>query len=77
MQSDKLIAAAENQHWISFEIPAQRGKILARDGFPLATNKQAFLLFASLPDLEEKPDDIAKKLSFLLEPDNPDRKSVV
>lgn len=69
--SEKLIAAAENQHWISFEIPTQRGKIMANDGFPLVANKQSFLVFASLPDLEETAANIAKKIAPILEPDDP------
>ncbi len=71
MVSEKLIAAAESQHWTSFEVPAQRGKILASDGFPLATNKESFLVFASLPDLEEKAEQVAQKLAPVLEPDDP------
>lgn len=71
MVSEKLIAAAESQHWISFEIPASRGKIMARDGFPLAANKESFLVFASLPDLKEKAENIAQKIAPILEPDDP------
>lgn len=69
--SEKLIAAAESQHWTSFEVPASRGKILASDGFPLATNKESFLIFASLPDLADKADQIAQKLAPVLEPADP------
>ncbi len=66
-----LAALAENQHWISFEIPAKRGEILASDGAPLASNKEAFLVFASLPEVKDKAETIADKLSPLLEPNNP------
>jgi len=66
-----LAALAENQHWISFEIPAKRGEILASDGAPLASNEEAFLVFASLPEIKDKVDSIADKLAPLLEPDNP------
>ena len=66
LASDQLSAAAESQHWISFEIPAKRGQILASDGFPLVTNEEAFLVFASIPDLKEKPEEIAFKLAPLL-----------
>ena len=66
-----LAALAENQHWISFEIPAKRGEILASDGAPLASNEEAFLVFASLPEIKDKVDLIADKLAPLLEPDNP------
>ncbi|MCX6724744.1 MAG: hypothetical protein NTV20_01420, partial [Candidatus Shapirobacteria bacterium] len=67
---DELTATAEGQHWISFEIPAQRGEILATDGSPLASNEEAFLVFASLPDIKENPDKLAEKLAPLLEPEN-------
>lgn len=62
----QLEAAAEGQHWISFEIPARRGKIYAADGFPLVANEDAFLVFASIPELKEKPGEIATKLASLL-----------
>ncbi|MGB9706665.1 MAG: peptidoglycan D,D-transpeptidase FtsI family protein [Microgenomates group bacterium] len=68
LNSEQLAAAAEKQHWVSFEIPAKRGEILASDGFPLVTNQEAFLVFASIPDLEEKPESIAAKLAPLLSP---------
>lgn len=66
-----LAALAENQHWISFEIPAKRGEILASDEAPLASNEEVFLVFASLPEIKDKVDSIADKLAPLLEPDNP------
>lgn len=66
---DELAALADSQHWISFEIPAQRGEILASDGAPLASNQDSFLVFASLPDIKEKPDKIAEKLAPLLSPE--------
>jgi len=66
LNSEQLAAAAEKQHWVSFEIPARRGEILAGDGFPLATNQEAFLVFASIPDLEEKPQNIAAKIAPFL-----------
>lgn len=70
IKTDELTTAAENQHWISFEIAAKRGQILASDNFPLANNQEAFLVFASLPDLKEKPATIASKIApFLVPPD--------
>jgi len=63
LNSEQLVAAAERQHWVSFEIPAKRGEILANDGFPLVTNEEVFLVFASIPDLEEKPEKIAAKIA--------------
>jgi cell division protein FtsI/penicillin-binding protein 2 len=67
---ESLTAMAEGQHWISFEIPAKRGEILASDGLPLAANKEAFLLFASLPEIKNEVDQIADKLSPLLDEEN-------
>jgi cell division protein FtsI/penicillin-binding protein 2 len=66
LKSEELAAAAERQHWVSFEIPAKRGDILAADGFPLATSEEAFLVFASIPDLKEKPEVVASKIAPLL-----------
>jgi len=67
---DELTAMAEGQHWISFEIPAQRGEILASDGSPLASNEEAFLVFASLPDIKDDYNELAAKLAPILEPEN-------
>lgn len=66
LAADKLVAAAQQQYWVSFEIPAQRGKILASDGFPLTTNKESFLAFASLPDLKQEPLKVAESLAPIL-----------
>jgi len=68
VNAEKFKLEAENQHWISFEIPAQRGEILASDGFPLATNEESFLAFASLPDIKEKPEKIAQLLVPIIYP---------
>lgn len=68
---DDLAAIAESQHWISFEIPAKRGEILAADGLPLASNQEAFLVFASLPDIKNNPEEVAEKLAPLLDPTDP------
>lgn len=67
---NELTAVAEGQHWISFEIPAQRGEILASDGSPLASDQEAFLVFASLPDINQDRNEVAEKLAPLLEPEN-------
>ena len=61
-----LTAMAESQHWVSFEIPAKRGEILAKDGSPLAANQEAFLLFASLSEIKDKTDKIIESLVPLL-----------
>jgi len=67
---DDLKAMAEGQHWISFEIPAQRGEILASDGSPLASDEEAFLVFASLPEIKQDKNEVAEKIAPLLEPEN-------
>lgn len=66
MVGEELAAAAEGQHQVSFEIPAKRGQVLASDGFPFATTEEAYLVFASLPDLQESPGEIASKLALIL-----------
>lgn len=63
---ESLAAAAEGQYQVSFEIPAKRGQILASDGFPLATTEEAYLIFASIPDLRESPEEIASQLAPIL-----------
>jgi len=70
LSSGDLAAIAENQHWISFEIPAKRGEILASDGSPLVSNEETYLLFASLPDIKENHNQLAAKLAPLLEPED-------
>lgn len=66
LHSEELAAAAEKQHWVTFEIPAKRGEILASDNFLLAGNEQAFLVFATPDDLKEKPEKIAAQLAPFL-----------
>jgi stage V sporulation protein D (sporulation-specific penicillin-binding protein) len=70
ISGEELAAAAEGQHQISFEIPAKRGEILAKDGFPLAASQEAYLVFASLPDLEKPAAEIASQLAPLLAQEN-------
>jgi cell division protein FtsI/penicillin-binding protein 2 len=66
ISADELAIAAEKQRLSFWEIPAARGEILASDGFPLASNQEGFLIFASLPELKEKSVSIAQKLASLL-----------
>ena len=65
ISGEELAAAAEGQHQISFEIPAKRGEILAKDGFPLAASQEAYLVFASIPDLQKPASEIASQLAPL------------
>lgn len=71
IRHEELTAEAEKQYWISFEIPAQRGKILSADKFPLVSNEEAYLMYASIPDLKEAPEEIATKIAPLLDKVNP------
>ncbi len=63
---------AQGQHAISQKLIPERGSIFVRDRysgdqlFPLATNREAFLVFA-IPKQIEKPDETAKALAPLLE----------
>lgn len=66
LNQEKLLVLAESQYTQILDLPASRGEILAQDSFPLATNQSAFLVFASIPDLRERPQDIAKKLAPIL-----------
>lgn len=50
----KYVSLAEAQHWATSEIFAKRGEILTRDGFPLAANQQAFLLYAEPKKIADK-----------------------
>lgn len=60
--------AASNNEGISHEItlPATRGEILASDNFPLATNQEAYILYARPKDLKENPQNISKNLAPFL-----------
>jgi cell division protein FtsI/penicillin-binding protein 2 len=66
VSSEELSAVAKYQHGDFLEIPAQRGKIFARDKFPLVTNQEAYLVFASLPKLNRSPKEIADDLAPLI-----------
>lgn len=65
-RAEDLQALAQNQHQTVKPIPAKRGSILASDGFPLVSSTEAWLVWASLPDLKESPGSIAAKLAPIL-----------
>ena len=71
LSGENLSAIAASQHWVSFEIPAKRGQILASDGHPLVANQEAYLLFASIPQIKDDIAEIANRLSITLEKDDP------
>lgn len=68
MVGEKLKVLAETQYLSVQEIPAQRGQILAFDGFPLAINKQAFLVFAEPRQLKLESAELALKMAPILAP---------
>ncbi len=63
----KYVALAEAQHWVTSEIFAKRGEILTRDGFPLAANQQAFLLYAEPKKIADKRKTIEAILPSITE----------
>ncbi len=63
---DSLLIQAESLHTSVNQIEAPRGKIFAADGLPLATSQETYLVYASLPDLQEEAWGIASKLTEIL-----------
>lgn len=66
IKGPQLAAAAERQRSVNSEIPADRGSILAADRYPLVTNRESYLLFASLTELEKPIDQVAADLTARL-----------
>lgn len=66
--NERLAAEAARQQFSSYEVPALRGNILASDGFPLASNRESFLLYADLTKLEGDPEDIVRKVVEIVYP---------
>lgn len=66
---DSLLIQAESLHTAVNQIEAPRGKIFAADGLPLATSQEAYLIYASLPDLKEEIGGIASRLTSILFPE--------
>lgn len=62
----QYLTIAEAQHWITFDIPARRGEILSSDGYPLATNETAYLLYAE-PQHIDQPEQMAAALLPLIQ----------
>lgn len=61
---------AEQQHFANITLPAQRGTIYSADGFALATNEEAYLVWASPAEIgaRKSAEEIAEKLAPLLLP---------
>lgn len=67
--ASQLQAIAESQYFHKEEILPERGRILASDGFPLATNKLVYSLFASSPQINLDANEIANRLSLIISSD--------
>ncbi|KKU50936.1 MAG: Peptidoglycan glycosyltransferase [candidate division WWE3 bacterium GW2011_GWC1_47_10] len=65
LQHEKYAAMAQSQYWSLQQIPAKRGQILTKDGFALASNSIAFLLFAQ-PKLINDSAQTANDLAAIL-----------
>lgn len=65
LKHDYYTALAEGQHWLQRKIPAVRGEIFSADGFPLATNEDAYLIYAIPPEIKEAK-EIAKLIVDVL-----------
>jgi cell division protein FtsI/penicillin-binding protein 2 len=68
IRAEDLLAQAESQHWQVFTAPAERGEILTADGFRLAGNQPAFLVYAQPPKTRER-EETAKRLAEALKID--------
>lgn len=66
LKGEDLAALAKRQHQALQEITPKRGQILASDGFPLATSKNSWLVWASPPSLSKTPGEIAEELASVL-----------
>lgn len=66
LASERLIKLAKDQYYSQKQILASRGEIFASDGFPLVTNRKAYLLYASLSELKESEDKLASVLAPFL-----------
>lgn len=64
--ASELAARASSQHWETKEMLPSRGDIVARDGFPIVTNSQAFELYAILPQIAMPKKEIAEQLTKIL-----------
>lgn len=65
IKSKDLSAQARIQYQLGKEIRAPRGNILASDGSWLAASGEAYLVYASLPDVNKPFDTIADRLAPL------------
>lgn len=64
LRSDTLTATARSQQQTSTTLDAKRGSIFASDGFPLVSSKEAWLVWASVPNLKDTA-TVSNKLAGL------------
>ncbi|NMC35732.1 penicillin-binding protein 2 [Candidatus Beckwithbacteria bacterium] len=64
--ASQLAALAASQRQSVAELPPVRGNILASDGFPLAINKEGYLLYANPQELKQDPKILSQMLAPLL-----------
>lgn len=71
IKSKDLSAQASEQYQASNVLQAPRGNILASDGTWLAARTTSYLVYAALPEIKGKPEQIADKLApFFVEDPN-------
>ncbi|OGC56336.1 hypothetical protein A3H26_01960 [candidate division WWE3 bacterium RIFCSPLOWO2_12_FULL_36_10] len=69
-QNDKYKTLAKQQHTDLQDIPAKRGDILSSDGFPLATTRMAYLMYAEPKKLLNTDETIEKLIQILKSSDS-------
>lgn len=69
LRNDEYTIAAEKQRAVSSSIPAERGKIFFSSGESLATNEDAYLVFAD-PQKIENSGSVARSIAPILLGDN-------
>ncbi len=65
IQNKEYVARAAEQHWNSRVLNARRGDILSNDGFPLATSRIYYLMFAEPKKITDAA-DYSKQLASIL-----------
>jgi len=66
ISQERLQALAQEQRDSTIRLPANRGQILAADGYPLVGNTPAYLLFAYTPDVELSAPELSQKLASII-----------
>jgi cell division protein FtsI (penicillin-binding protein 3) len=70
-KSEELSVQARKQYQTGYELSAPRGEILASDSSWLAATQEAWLVYASLPDVTMSHKDVAEKLAPLFVDEDP------